>query len=88
MSYQTLAYNRWKHQQIVNQLEAEGKDVDETEIEVLTKSMEEDAYQSFCVLKVMLKSKNMKMMKVKVSLEVADNEKKNVKLPLNMMFEP
>lgn len=57
------------------------------EFEVKTKSFKDDAKWAYCVLKVMLKSKASKLVKVHVQLEVADNEAKNVRLPVTPMFE-
>lgn len=60
---------------------------DAVDEEIMTKNWASDHATASTILKVMIKSKASKMIRVGVKLSVADNEKKNVNLPLTELKE-
>ena len=86
-NYQTISYKNWKTAEEKKKLEDAGEKTDDVEIDIKTKSFTDDGKKGACLLKVVMSSKAKSLNTVKVTFTIADDENKNVRLPLTQISE-
>ena len=84
-NYQQMGYQSWKIAQL-RAAATEGSSEAFTD-DILIKSWQSDKSRAPTILKVMIKSKAAKMVRVGITLTVADNESKNVNFPITEIKE-
>ena len=86
-NYQTVSYKSWKTTEEKKKLEDAGEKTEGVEIDIKTKSFDKDGIKGPCLLKVIFNTKAKCLTTVKVTFTIADDENKNVRLPLTQLSE-